>query len=46
MGISPTVSAAASGDVETVRMLLDAGAKADDFPRSNQRRIAGVGNCA
>jgi ankyrin repeat protein len=37
-GISPILSGAASGDVETVRLLLDAGAKAGDFPRSNHPR--------
>jgi ankyrin repeat protein/mono/diheme cytochrome c family protein len=40
-GISPILSGAASGDMETVRLLLDAGAKADDFPKSNQTRAAG-----
>ncbi len=39
-GISPVLSGAASGDVETVCLLLDAGAKADDFPKSNQPRVA------
>jgi ankyrin repeat protein len=34
-GISPIISCAASCDLETVRLLLDAGAKADDFPKSN-----------
>ncbi len=37
-GVSPIMSGAASGDLETVRFLLDAGAKADDFPRSNGPR--------
>jgi ankyrin repeat protein len=39
-GISPIISGAASGDVETVRLLLDAGAKADDFPKSDHPRAA------
>jgi ankyrin repeat protein/mono/diheme cytochrome c family protein len=34
-GIGPVLSGAASGDVGTVRFLLDAGAQADDFPRWN-----------
>jgi ankyrin repeat protein len=39
-GISPILSSAASGDIETVRLLLDAGAKADYFPKSNDLRAA------
>jgi len=35
VGISPIISGAASGDLETVQFLLDAGAKANDFPKSN-----------
>jgi ankyrin repeat protein len=35
VGVSPIIAGAASGDLETVHLLLDAGAKADDFPRSN-----------
>ncbi len=35
-GVTPVLAAAASGDVETVRLLLDAGAKADDLPKPNQ----------
>jgi ankyrin repeat protein len=35
VGISPMISGAAGGDLETVRILLDAGAKADDFPESS-----------
>src|SRR5579883_623078 len=31
-GVSPILAGAASGDVVTVRLLLDAGAKVDDFP--------------
>jgi ankyrin repeat protein len=41
-GVSPVLSAAASGDVETVRLLLDAGDRADNFPRLNQPRDAFV----
>jgi ankyrin repeat protein len=41
-GISPIISGAASGDLETVRLLLDAGAKANDFPRSNDPRSADI----
>ena len=37
-GISPIISGAASGDLETVQFLLDAGAKGDDFPKSNDPR--------
>ena len=37
-GVSPIISGAASGDLETVQSLLDAGAKADDFPKSNDPR--------
>src|SRR5262249_47306676 len=40
VGISPIMSGAASGDLETVRLLLGAGAKADDFPKSNDLRAA------
>src|SRR5262249_57436902 len=36
VGVSPLLSGAASGDLETVRLLLGAGAKANDFPKSNQ----------
>src|SRR5215469_12073211 len=39
-GVAPVLSAAASGDVQTVRLLLDAGAKADDFPKSNKPSAA------
>src|SRR5262245_42153981 len=46
VGVSPVLSAAASGDVETVRLLLDKGAKADDFPKSKKPgaadRTAGI----
>jgi hypothetical protein len=41
-GVSPVLSGAASGDVETVRLLLDAGAKVDDFPKSKKPRGADV----
>src|SRR5262249_4560672 len=34
-GVGPVLSAAASGDVQTVRFLLAAGPKADDLPTSN-----------
>src|SRR5262249_37237774 len=37
-GVSPLLAGAASGDLETVRLLLGAGAKANDFPKSNQPR--------
>ena len=37
-GISPIISGAASGDLETVQFLLDAGAKAEDFPKTNDLR--------
>src|SRR5262249_37752006 len=39
-GVGPLLSGAASGDLETVRLLLDAGAKADDFPKPNQPSAA------
>jgi ankyrin repeat protein len=39
-GVGPILSAAASGDVQTVRLLLDAGAKADDFPKPNKPSAA------
>src|SRR5262249_50085972 len=39
-GVSPVLAAAASGDVVTVRLLLDAGARADDFPGSNPPSVA------
>jgi ankyrin repeat protein len=32
VGVSPLIAGAASGDLETVRLLLDAGAKLDDLP--------------
>jgi ankyrin repeat protein/mono/diheme cytochrome c family protein len=41
-GVSPIISGAASGDLVTVRFLLDAGAKADDFPRSDDPRAAAL----
>ena len=41
-GISPIISGAASGDLETVRFLLDAGAKAGDFPKSNDPRATDI----
>src|SRR5262249_3739342 len=34
-GVSPIIAGAASGDLATVRLLLDAGAKVDYFPQSN-----------
>jgi ankyrin repeat protein len=40
VGGSPILAAAASGDVETVRLLLGAGAKPNDFPKSKQPRAA------
>src|SRR6516225_7230495 len=42
VGVSPLLSGAASGDLETVRLVLGAGAKANDFPKSNQPRTADV----
>jgi ankyrin repeat protein len=42
MGICPLISGAASGDLETVRSLLDAGAKADDFPESKDPRATDI----
>jgi ankyrin repeat protein len=41
-GVSPVLAGAASGDVETVRLLLDAGGKADDFPTSKTPRPADI----
>jgi ankyrin repeat protein len=41
-GVSPALAGAASGDLETVRLLLDAGAKADDFPKSNKPGAADI----
>src|SRR5262249_31931456 len=38
---SPVLAAAASGDLETVRLLLDAGAKADDVPKADDLRGRG-----
>jgi ankyrin repeat protein len=40
VGISPVLAAAASGDPETVCLILDAGAKADDFPEPNRPSAA------
>jgi ankyrin repeat protein len=37
-GVSPIMSGAASGDLETVRLLLEAGANANDFPTSTDPR--------
>jgi ankyrin repeat protein len=42
MDICPLISGAASGDLETVRALLDAGAKADDFPESKDPRATDI----
>src|SRR6516165_9550994 len=39
-GVGPVLSAAASGDVQTVRLLLDAGAKADDFTKPDKPSAA------
>jgi ankyrin repeat protein len=41
-GISPLIAAAASGDLETVRLLLDAGANANDFPKSDDPRATDI----
>jgi ankyrin repeat protein len=37
-GIGPVLASAASGDLETLRLLLDAGAKADDCPKMSDPR--------
>src|SRR5262249_24572210 len=42
-GFSPILSAAASGDLKTVRLLLDAGAKADEFSSANDPRARALG---
>ena len=42
VGISPIMSGAASGDLDTVRLLLAAGANADDFPRSIDPRASDI----
>jgi ankyrin repeat protein/mono/diheme cytochrome c family protein len=42
VGISPIISGAASGDLETLKSLLDAGAKADDFPKSKDPRATDI----
>jgi len=42
-GISPIIAGAASNEVETVRLLLDAGAKPNDFPKSNDPRADAAG---
>jgi len=42
-GISPIISGAASGDLETMQTLLGAGAKANDFPKSNELKAAIAG---
>jgi ankyrin repeat protein len=34
-GVTPLLAGAAGGDLETVRLLLSAGARADEFPRTN-----------
>jgi ankyrin repeat protein len=41
-GVGPLLSAAASGDVETARLLLDAGAKAVEFLKSNAQGPAQI----
>ena len=41
-GVSPIISGAASGDLEIVRLLLDAGSNPDDFPTSNDPRAAAI----
>jgi ankyrin repeat protein len=41
-GVSPIISGAASGDLETVQFLLDAGAKAGDFPEMNDPRATDI----
>jgi ankyrin repeat protein len=39
-GISPIMAGAASGDLKTVKSLLEAGANAGDFPDTNDQRTA------
>jgi ankyrin repeat protein len=41
-GTGPVLAGASSGDVETVRLLLNAGAKGDDFPKSKKPTAADV----
>jgi N-acyl-D-amino-acid deacylase len=41
-GVSPIVSGAASGDLETVQLLLGADAKPDDFPEANDPRATPI----
>src|SRR5262249_23930516 len=41
-GVSPVLSAAASGDADTVRLLLEAGAKTDEPSTSNPQKTADV----
>jgi ankyrin repeat protein len=41
-GISPILAGAASGDLQTVQLLLNAGAKPDDFPKSNDPRATDI----
>jgi ankyrin repeat protein/mono/diheme cytochrome c family protein len=41
-GVSPIMSGAASGDLETVQFLLDAGAKVGDYPKANDLRTAAM----
>jgi ankyrin repeat protein len=41
-GIGAVLAGAASGDVETVRLLLDAGANADEFPKSSASRATEI----
>jgi ankyrin repeat protein len=41
-GVSPIMSGAASGDPETVQVLLEAGAKADDFRQSDDPRATDI----
>src|SRR5262249_22031243 len=43
-GISPIIAGAASGDIETVRSLLDAGANADDCPDPKNPKAATNGD--
>src|SRR5262249_52624645 len=39
-GVGPIIAGAASGDLTIVQLLLDAGAKVDDFPTSKDPRAA------
>jgi ankyrin repeat protein/mono/diheme cytochrome c family protein len=42
VGVGPVLPGASSGDTETVRLLLDAGARIDDFPKPKNPRTADI----